>query len=397
MQRCEFCGVENALEAPPPAFVPPPSAFVPPPPPAAGGSGAGVFLAVAGLALGGGIIAAVVMGVTTSSNTTTVTTKTTTFTPVPPAIPTEPPPVPLARLHTTPIGWTGAVKVDAPGRVGTATQFDPLANWDWAHTIGNAWWPDAKLYELVADPIQKDGTVDLTGPDVMSIPPHVEYHFVSQDCKAAEKKRAETESNFREASCSLAVEVKRDAVTVTMDLIGVDEDGRAHPIAKPPCSIADAFTYLDANKLTVRPTYQIRLVNDVFGYEYRVSNGLGSATFDGRDVSPTFCAKKPTPKATSTATSTTTAAPVGAEAVPFDRQAAITAVKGAGVDACKTTNGVNGPVRVTVTFQSDGSVRSARVTDQNAETPVGTCAVQKLKAIHVPAYTGESVTVSAAL
>ncbi len=401
-QRCEFCGVENDLELPqappPPQFVAPPP-YVPLPPPQSSGAAVAIVLGVSGVLLAMGIGVAVWAASTPPHPAPAWTT--TTYTPPIPTGPSEPPPVPLAALHTTPLTWTSSVKVDAPGRVGPASAFDPLANWEWAQTIGTSWWPDAKLYELAADPIAKDGTVDLTGPESSGIGPHVEYHFVSQDCKAAEKKKAETESNFRESSCSLEIEVKAKTVEVDLDLIGVDGDGRSKPIPKPPCSIADAFTYFDSKKLTVRPTYQIRLEYDVFGYLYRVSNGIGSASFDAMDVGATFCTKNTAaPKATTTAAASgTTAAttPKPASTAPVDRAALYSALKGAGIDSCKTQNGLTGPMRVNVVFQGDGSVRSATVTDQNRDTPAAACAIQKLKAIHVPPFNSDSVSVSAAL
>jgi len=212
--------------------------------------------------------------------------------------PTEPKPVPLSALHATPLTWMADVKLDAPGRVGTLQHFDPLANWEWAESIGTAWWPDAKLYTLGADPIRKDGTTDLTGPSVDSMAPEAEYHFVSHDCRASEKTRAETEPNFKESSCSLALHVHATSVSVRLDLIAVDQGGRSNPIAKPPCTIAQAFSYLeDTHKLTVRPSYAIGLDYDVFGNNYTVRAGQGAASMDSIDVSPTFCSKA-APKAT---------------------------------------------------------------------------------------------------
>lgn len=403
VQRCEFCGVENEWGAPQAGFAPPPPLpppmFVPPPQPQQG-AGAAIAVAVVSLIVLSMGIGFAVFATSSSSATSTVVSPPTIAIPAVPPVPTEPPPVPASKLHETPLTWTSSVKVDAPGRVGPLDKFDALANWEWAHTIGRGWYSDAKLYELRIDPIEKDGTVDLTGAPVSSIYPHAEYHFVSQDCKAAEKKRAETESNFKESSCSLEINVTAKAVEVDLDLISVDEDGRAHPITLPPCSIGDAFAYLDAHKLTVRPTYQITLVNDVFGFEYRVSAGMGSASMDGKDVSPTFCGKKATPATTAKPTATTTASATPsatADAVPFDRAAAYTALKGAGVSECKTQNGITGSIRATVVFQPAGNVSAVTITDANAGTPAGDCASKKLRAAKVPPFSGSAVTVSAPL
>jgi hypothetical protein len=273
------------------------------------------------------------------------------------------------------------VKIDAPGRVGTLQHFDPLANWEWAQSVGTAWWSDAKLYTLGADPIEKDGTVDLTGPETGSMPPEAEYHFVSHDCRASEKTRAETERDFKESSCSLSVRVHAKDVSVRLDLIAVDAGGRSNPVPKPACTIAQAFTYLeDAHKLTARPTYAIGLDYDVFGYNYTVRAGRGAASMDGIDVSPTFCSKG-APKATGTSAATTPPVPTTppiptvADGPAFDRGAATRAFKAANLASCRPA-GVTGSLRIAVTFQPDGSASSATSSGPNAGTPFATCAEQ---------------------
>lgn len=399
-QRCEFCGVENeltrAVPAPPPGFLAP--SFEPPPQQPPTSANPAVFVVFTILLVLGGVSAAFFTATSGSSSTVSSVT--------PPGVPpgsTGEPPVSVSALHTTPLTWMASVTIDAPGRVGALERFDPLANWEWAQSIGTAWWSDAKLFQLTADPIEKDGTVDLTGPSVSSIPPKVEYHFISQDCRASEKTRAETERAFKGSSCSLALEVDGAHVTVRLDLIAMDQGGEAKPVPLPACSIAQAFAYLHAaHKLTPRPAYALRLVNDAFGYNYAVSAGQGSASMDGVDLSPTFCVKA-APNGTALATAATAAVPVPttppttavAEGPPFDRAAAVKALKGAGIDACRASAD-SAPFRVAVVFQPNGNVSSAQVTDANAGTPVAACAAQKARAVHVPPFGGSPVTMSVA-
>lgn len=318
---------------------------------------------------------------------------------VAPTIPTgpiEPPATPISALHTMHLTWTTDVKVDAPGRIGTLNQFDALANWDWAQSIATAWWPDAKPYQLVVDPVGPDGMIDLTVPPVDSIPATARYHFVSTDCRASETKRAETEVKFEKTSCTLEVEVTGTGVSVRLDLIAADQGG-SKPIARPPCGIGQVFSHLAAtHELTTRPTYSIWLSNDSSGNQYSVAAGRGSAQMDALDVSPAFCVKagvaqgtvKPAPTTSTLAAAATTA--TGAE---FDRGAAAAAMKNAGIDSCFRA-GTTGTVRVTVVFDPSGSASSARVDDANGGTPLGTCAIEKARAVKVPPFGGSPVTLT---
>ena len=318
---------------------------------------------------------------------------------VAPTIPTgpvEPPPTPVSALHTTRLTWTTDVKVDAPGRIGALEAFDALANWDWAQSIATAWWSDAKPYQLVIDPVGPDGMIDLTVPAVDSIPASAKYHFVSNDCRASETKRAETEVKFEKSSCTLEVEVTGKGVSVRLDLIAADQGGGSKPIARPPCGIGQVFSHLAAtHKLTTRPTYSIWLENDVFGYRYSVSAGRGSAQMDALDVSPSFCVKAGVAQGTVKPSTTTTAPPTAKPSTDpeFDRGAAAAAMKNAGIDSCFPT-GTTGTVRVTVVFDPSGSAQSAKVDDANAGTPLGACAIAKARAVRVPPFGGSPVTLT---
>ncbi|CAN5279588.1 hypothetical protein BH09MYX1_BH09MYX1_03000 [soil metagenome] len=425
-QRCEFCGVENERDAPPnvPAQAPPRMApnpyapmvpfaprFVPSPTsPASSAAPVIAMMALAGLVAAGGAAFAL-MARQDSSMSVMVTPPAIAVPAIPviPTIPTDPAPVPVADLHTTPLSWMTQVKIDAPGRVGTLDSFDALANWDWAQSIGMAWWSDAKPYGLTVDPIEKDGTIDLTGPFAGSVAPSVDWHFVSQACLADQKKRAETEANNTGSSCSLSLHITGKDVQVGLDLSSVDEGGRAHPITRPACSIADVFTYLDAHKLTARPNYQVRLVNDVFGFEYRVSSGHGSASMDGTDLAPGFCGKKapPKPAATATTSAATGAATTGASGAssagsngaplpPFDRVAALAAIRGANPASCGGAGDSPDQARATIIFAPSGDVSAVTVGPPLSGTPAGACAANKFRQLQVPPFSGGTVSVSSA-
>lgn len=393
--RCEFCGIEEVLEGKPPVDVsqvsPTPFAPPAPPPPSAAAPVLAVSMVLGVLVAAGAVAFALV---SSSPTTSTKTITTVVSPPMPVMAPTS---VSLSKLHTAPITWTQDLSLDAPGRIGPDTAFDPLANWDWAASIGTAWWSDAIVLGVEANPIRADGTVDLTGPSVSSIPPSVEYHFGSKDCLAAQKKRAETEVGFEETSCSLELQVKAGNTRVRMDLIGYDHGGHNTGITKPSCTVAQAFTKLtETKKLTTRPTYAVTLDGDGM----RVSNGLGSATMDSQTLAFDFCGAKPPPRpaVTVSPSPTVSASPPPTATVaagpPFDRSAALAAIKGAPLASC--SNGGN-PIRVAVTFEPSGKVSTVRVTDQNAGTPSAVCVTQKLHGLQVPAFGGSPVTVSIAL
>src|SRR5581483_8042748 len=160
---CEFCGVEQAPDPPPepprPVVVQKwaaPPAYVPQQQPQS--AGRAVALAVGSVVAVGAVATAVAIG-TTSSHTTVVTPNI--------AIPNIGDPlaapsktlVPISALHTTPLDWTSSIAIERTGMVGTLEKFDPLANWDWALSVGRSWWSDAEMYTLDIDPIEKDGTI----------------------------------------------------------------------------------------------------------------------------------------------------------------------------------------------------------------------------------------------
>jgi hypothetical protein len=167
--------------------------------------------------------------------------------------------VPIAALHTTPLTWTESVAIERTGMVGTLDKLDPLANWDWALAVGHGWWSDAEMYTLDIDPIDKDGTINTTAESARA-----EFHLVSRACEKDRAKRAETEKDAKDNSCSLEINVGKDGPTVRLDLISVGSDERSHALAKPACSIAQVFDELDkTGKLTKRPAYRVRLEHRV--------------------------------------------------------------------------------------------------------------------------------------
>jgi predicted Zn finger-like uncharacterized protein len=82
--------------------------------------------------------------------------------------------------------------------------------------------------------------------------------------------------------------------------------------------------------------------------------------------------------------------------VPFDAQAAKTALGGAAANAssCKEAGGPTGTGRVSITFAASGRPTSVAVTGDLAGTTVGSCVARLFRGSRVPAFSGEPVTVS---
>jgi len=127
------------------------------------------------------------------------------------------------------------------------------------------------------------------------------------------------------------------------------------------------------------------------------------------DQSKPDAAKADAAKATTaghtTATAATTAAKKPEEpaaagpstAPPFSKASAISALGGAAsaASACKKAGGPTGVGKVQVTFAPSGKVTSATVMGPPfAGTPVGGCAASAFRRAHVPAFSGNAVTVS---
>lgn len=80
----------------------------------------------------------------------------------------------------------------------------------------------------------------------------------------------------------------------------------------------------------------------------------------------------------------------------FDRAAAVAALTAAAasVGSCKQADGPTGEGQVTVTFAASGRVTSASVSGALAGSRVGGCVAKLFRSARVPAFAGESVTVS---
>lgn len=388
---CEFCGVE-LVEAPPP--VPPAPAvqpFVPvhvfrpsPSPQPSGGAGVVIGL-VAVLMVCGGVAAALVMLLSGRPASRSPT--------LPTVPPEEPGPaasrgVPLAQLHATPLSWTTPVVIDAPGMSGRPERFDPLANWEWALGVGRAWWEDAELFELRVDPIARDGTVDTT-----TATGHATFKFVSAACKSDQKKRAETEK-LDPSSCTLTLSLSKDGLRGRMELIGIS-DTRNHALAKPPCTIAQAFEALESSKKwTKRPAYAIALVHDVFGLQYRLSSGNGAAAMPGLDLAPTFCGAKggaAAPRPTLRPSTGGGEAPKEPNLPPFEARAATRALTAMDLSSCRAAGGPTGSGKATLTFANTGQIVGTRFSAPYEGTPTGACIARKFGSVRVPPFNGPSV------
>lgn len=191
----------------------------------------------------------------------------------------------LDSLHDTDLSWTTETPLDAPAFSGSASDFDVVANVPWAIDIAKAWWPDAQFHGVDADPLFRDGTMELGAPGVS-----LSYTFASKNCVAAAKKRAETTTNPPQNSCTLVLHVRGDD-NITVSLALIASSGRSVPV--PKCSLKQVFAHLDRNKkLPTRPTYRARLQSDVFGHTWHISAGHGSGAMDeSPELSPTFCGK----------------------------------------------------------------------------------------------------------
>lgn len=399
MKVCEFCGVEVAIDPPPP---PPAQAWRAPPPivvhqfrsphavPTRHGN-PGVAIAVVGAVMGlsiAGVVVATTLGRSASRATESPNIDM-------PAIPGVTGPggtarTPLSSLHTASLDWMNDVPIDAPEMVGKLDSFDVIGNWDFAMRVGHAWWEDAEMYEIAVDPIGKDGTTNLTSAG------RVDYHMVSKACRKDHTKRAETEKDLKDNSCSLDLTIDKDGPSVRLDLIAPDQTGNSKPLAKPACSIQQAFDQIDkTGKLTKRPAYAIRLVSDVFGLEYRIHNASTAASMDSVDISPNFCgAKTPAPKATNAAAATTAAStPQPGPDVAFDMAAMKIALKKADTASCASKAGPSGAGRVNLVFAPNGTVASAKAQPPFQGTDRGACWEKAYSAVKVPAFTGAPVSV----
>jgi hypothetical protein len=121
-----------------------------------------------------------------------------------------------------------------------------------------------------------------------------------------------------------------------------------------------------------------------------------------------------TPKAAATGTKETASVPKEAPAAtneepaakeapassgasaPFDPAAAKEALAGAtaNVPSCKEMGGPTGNGRVSITFAPSGRPTSVAVTGDLAGTTVGSCIARLYRAVRVPAFSGDSVTVA---
>jgi predicted Zn finger-like uncharacterized protein len=91
------------------------------------------------------------------------------------------------------------------------------------------------------------------------------------------------------------------------------------------------------------------------------------------------------------------AAPAGGSDQPFSKAAAVSALSAAAGSAgsCKKLGGPTGTGRVTVTFAPSGRVTTANVEGSPyAGTSVGGCVASLFRKAHIPAFSGNAVTVS---
>lgn len=184
-----------------------------------------------------------------------------------------------SALHTMELA--DPVYIDEAGMVGSRAKLDAIANWDWAMRIGRSWWNDAEMVELRVDPINADGTADLTTPLAGAT-----YHFISAACRADRARRAETEPVRRSSTCALELAIDADGAAVRSEERPLGEIKGFEPraLAKPACSIPQAFDRL-RDQLAKRPSYSVRLA----GNQYSISSGRTSASMPTTSVVTSFC------------------------------------------------------------------------------------------------------------
>jgi hypothetical protein len=155
----------------------------------------------------------------------------------------------LANLATTPFSIE---PIEAPGMLGTFASFDPIANYEWAYTIGRAWKADAVLFRIDVDRVARDGTVD-----VKNVPKaEVTYRFYSPGCITARK--ASTSVVAPTTKCGLFVAVMVDGDTPTALVNAVSEDSPSAALSSPVCTLAKAFGALaKAGKLPEKPVFNV--------------------------------------------------------------------------------------------------------------------------------------------
>jgi hypothetical protein len=119
----------------------------------------------------------------------------------------------------------------------------------------------------------------------------------------------------------------------------------------------------------------------------------GGATWDGSKCLATATATTQNPATPAVAAPSIGTIGTTADA-PFDRRAAGEALASISIQSCKKPDGSAGSGHVTLTFDNDGSVRSA-VVDQPpfAGTPVGGCIAAKFRAARVPPFGGSLVKI----
>jgi hypothetical protein len=169
-----------------------------------------------------------------------------------PAPETPKPKLTLATLATTPFSYE---PIDAPGMLGDFTSFDPIANYEWARSIGRAWKADAVLYRLDVDKVAKDGTVD-----VKNVPrAEAMYRFYSPAC--LKERNASTSVVVPTTKCGLYVQVQMEDGGPTALVNSVDGDSSSPAqLASPVCTLSKALSALaSAGKLPQRPVYDVSL------------------------------------------------------------------------------------------------------------------------------------------
>lgn len=169
--------------------------------------------------------------------------------------------------------------------------------------------------------------------------------------------------------------------------------------ALPMAGDSAGRTFTEEEKKQLEENWKNRKHGDDAGVHIVLAEASPSAAppaKPGDNVAPADIHLDDTPSPTPTASPTPAPSPdlPPGQRPPLNQGAAIAALGRAasGAGGCKRPDGPSGAGRATVTFAPSGSVASVSVSGPFAGTAVGSCVAGRYRALHLPAFSGGSVT-----